>query len=188
MISFLSGKVLKKTDDFAVVLVNGVGYKVYISTDTLSSLTINESVNFEIHTEVKEDSICLYGFINEEDLKMFEHLLSVSGVGPKTAMNITKSFRVSEIVRAIQKAQTQLFTEVSGIGKKLAQKIILELQPKLGKISELSLNATDNELVDALMGLGFTKKEASQMGETIDSTLPLSQRIKLSLKNDKRKN
>ncbi|OGC50075.1 Holliday junction DNA helicase RuvA [candidate division WWE3 bacterium RIFCSPHIGHO2_01_FULL_40_23] len=192
MIGYLKGKTVKLDDTSVIVDVNGVGYKVFLLSNTISTLTNNSINEFYVHTHVKEDQLSLFAFLKHDELKIFQLLLEVSGVGPKTALTILSSLKYEELISAIQKAKVGEFTKISGIGKKLAQKIILELQNKTGKVSDLdlSIGSSDNELIETLLNLGFTKKEASNMTLGIDKDLPLEQKVKISLKkvNEKKRN
>ncbi len=189
MIGYLKGSI-QFVDDTAIVLnVSNVGYRVSVSSKTKELVKLGQILELFIHTHVKEDQLNLFGFITLKDLTTFENLLQVSGVGPKIALNILSTLSSDQINNAIYKAQTSEFSKVSGIGKKLAQKIIVELQTKIGKSVDLDLEITseDKELVEALVSLGFSKKEANVMSAGIDSNLPIRERIKLSLrkKNEK---
>lgn len=184
MISYLHGKVLHKDLNYFEIDVNGVGYKVFSKSTFINTLTFNDVISVFIYTNVKEDDIKLFGFENREEKIIFEVLISVSGVGPKTALAILNSTSVNGIKSAIQNADTEVFMNVSGIGKKLAQKIIVELQSKIGKITELNLKETnDEDVINALKNLGYTYKEAHELSKGVDKNLEIREKIKLSLKN-----
>jgi len=156
VINFLQGKpqILKNK---LLVICNGVGYGVYVGSRVLSQVENLPEVSLYIFTHVKEDKLDLYGFLSEQDLLMFELIVSVSGVGPKIAINIVDQ-GVNKIVDAVQNAKTTFFSAIPRIGKKLAQKIIIELRSKLGSIKELNLaplSAKDRDIYDALLALGF---------------------------------
>lgn len=189
MIGYLKGTIQFIEDSFLVLNVLGVGYRVSISSKTKENMKTGQQQELYIHTHVKEDQLNLFGFPTLRDLATFENLLQVSGVGPKIALNILSTLNSDQVNSAIYKAQTSEFSKVSGVGKKLAQKIIVELQTKIGRLADLDLRATseDKELVEALVNLGFSKKEADGMSMGIDSNLPIRERIKLSLrkKNEK---
>lgn len=184
MISYLHGKVLHKDLNYFEIDVNGVGYKVFSKSTFINTLTFNDVISVFIYTNVKEDDIKLFGFENREEKIIFEVLISVSGVGPKTALAILNSTSVAGIKSAIQNADTEVFMNISGIGKKLAQKIIVELQSKIGKVMELNLKETDDEdVINALKNLGYTYKEAHELSKGVDKNLEIREKIKLSLKN-----
>lgn len=185
MISYLHGKVIHKDLNYLEIDVNGVGYKVFSKSAFIEGLTFNDVASVFIYTNVKEDDIKLFGFETREDKSIFEILISVSGVGPKTALAILNCASASNIKNAIQNADTEIFTNVSGIGKKVAQKIIVELQSKIGKISELNLKETeDDEIIEALKNLGYSYKESQELSKGLDKNLKIEDKIKLSLKNN----
>lgn len=186
MISYLEGILKFKGINNLVVVTNGVGYKVFVPTDVNNSAIIDKSTSLFIHTHVKEDLLDLYGFLSQEDLSMFELLLSVSGIGPKTALNIFSNGKLPKIKEAIVKGDVDFFTTVPRLGRKNAQKIIIELRSKLGSIADLDLTAEDGEtkeIVDALKTFGFSTSEAKEALKGIkDSEGSTSDKIKLALK------
>src|SRR3989338_7758119 len=162
MIGFLNGEVLARDDPNIIINVNGVGYKVLAPGNVLSKVTLNGKLKLFIYTHVREDAISLFGFLDSLDLKLFENLISVSGIGPKTAMNIFSIGSKDQIVSAIISADTSFFKSVPRLGQKNAQKIIIELKNKFGGIADLDLNGEalgSEEVVAALKGFGFTSKE-----------------------------
>ncbi len=183
MIGYLKGKVIRKGETEVVVDVNGVGYKVFLDSATCSKVSFGETLELDIYTHVKEDQLSLFGFTTNENKNFFEMLISVSGVGPKSALAILSLGNAINTIRSIQKAKVEDLTRVPGIGKKLAQKIIVDLQSKVGKLVEIDLTAdSDDELILALLNLGFEKSEALRMSKDVDSELSISDKIKLSLK------
>lgn len=165
MIGYLSGEVVARDDPHIIINVNdGVGYKVLAPKSVLSKATLNGKLKLFIYTHVREDAISLFGFLDSLDLKLFENLISVSGIGPKTAMNIFGVGGREEIVQAIITGNVAFFVGVPRLGKKNAQKIIIELKSKLGSIGDLDLAkidaGEDSEVIVALKGFGFTNKEA----------------------------
>jgi len=164
MIGFLSGEVVARDDPYIVINVSGVGYKVVVANGVLSNLGKNGKVKLFIYTHVREDAISLFGFLDALDLKLFENLISVSGVGPKTAMNIFSIGDREKIIEAIVTNDVSFFSSVPRLGKKNAQKIIIELKSKLGSIEDLDLTKIDvkenSEVITALKQFGFSSKEA----------------------------
>jgi Holliday junction DNA helicase RuvA len=164
MIGYLSGEVVARDDPNIVINVNGVGYKVLAPKSVLAKATLNGKLKLFIYTHVREDAISLFGFLNSLDLKLFESLISVSGVGPKTAMNIFSVGTREEIIQAIVTGDVDFFTGVPRLGKKNAQKVIIELKTKLGSIEDLDLSKIDvkenSEVISALRQFGFSNKEA----------------------------
>ncbi len=155
MIAYLSGKptVYK---DFIIVRTGGVGYQVEVGPRTLSQLP-SEQVELFIHTHVREDRFELYGFLKQEQLSLFKMMIDISGVGPKTALDIVDR-NPEQIVDAVQNARINFFKAIPRIGKKTAQKIILELKSKLGSLKELSLgpkSEKEQDIFEALTSLGY---------------------------------
>ena len=143
MIGFLRGEVFFKEGSSIILDVKGVGYKVLGSRDVLSKATKGSSLELFIYTHVREDNISLFGFLEALDLKLFESLIGVSGIGPKTAMNIFSQGERSEIIAAIATADTSFFKSIPRLGQKNAQKIIIELKNKYGATAELDLSGED---------------------------------------------
>lgn len=180
MIGFLSGIVRSIQGHQAIILVNGVGYTVSLPTN-LHILT-DQKLDLFIHTHVREDALTLFGFKDEASLALFENLLTVSGVGPKSAQSIISAASPEVIKSAIEKSNLNFFTAISGIGKKGAQKIIIELKSKLGKFdADLSSLEGNNGLNQALAQLGFTKTEIISVLSQVDSDKDLSTQIKQAL-------
>ena len=144
MIGFLNGKIELLLNPNVIIDVNGVGYKVLVSEKTYSNLKLGENAKFFIHTHVREDEISLFGFLQAEELRLFEYLISVSGVGPKTALNIFSFGEKSEIENAIIKGDVSFFTSVPRLGTKNAQKIIIELKNKMGGLADIDLSGKDH--------------------------------------------
>lgn len=181
MIGFLSGIVKSVSGSKAILNVGGVGYTVSLPTN--HGLTPNQPAQLYIHTHVREDEISLYGFSQESSLDLFEKLLGVSGVGPKSALTILSAAAPDHIKQAIIGSNLAFFTAISGIGKKGAQKIILELKPKLGRgQADLANLEGNSELDQALTNLGFSKNEIVSVISRIDQTEELGLQIKKALK------
>jgi len=164
MIGYLNGEVVAYDNPHVVVNVGGVGYRVLVSSNVLSKISLGSSLKLFTHTHVREDAIQLYGFSDLSDLKLFEQLIGVSGIGPKTAMNIFSIGSKEEIVQAIITGDVSFFVGVPRLGKKNAQKIIIELKSKLGSVEDLDLTKIDikenSEVIAALKQFGFSSKEA----------------------------
>lgn len=187
MIGFLNGIVEFFDQGRLVVNVNGVGYKVFISSDVLSKTRIGEKIKLHTHTHVREDVLDLYGFLDLLDLRLFENLIGVSGVGPKTALGIFSVGNREIIINSILKGDVSFFTTVPRLGKKNAQKIIIELKGKLGSTGDLDLSSLDSkensEAVNALKSLGFTIGEINNALKEIDGQAKTTEeKIKLALK------
>lgn len=181
MIGMLKGKVIISIDSSLIIDVNGVGYKVSVPKRLINSI---DDITVYTHTHVREDLLELYGFESLEDLKLFELLISVSGVGCKSALGVLSLGKRGEIIKAIQNADATFFTSVPRLGKKNAQKIIIDLKNKLGGTEDIILeSAADTEVLDALQSFGFTEKEASIALRKIDNPdLTTTEKIKAALK------
>jgi Holliday junction DNA helicase RuvA len=162
MIAYLSGKIIYKLNDSIILLVNGVGYQVYISVELYSKIKEGENLELFIYSHIKEDCFDLLGFKTKEELMLFKMLLSVSGVGPKTALLVIGK-GVEQINNAILKADVGFFSQIPRLGLKNSQKIIIELKNKLGGMADLDLSSETKEsieVVEALQSMGYTKKQA----------------------------
>jgi Holliday junction DNA helicase RuvA len=188
MIGFLKGTIELLDRPFVYIDVNGVGYKVLVSDSVYSKLAKTEAIKLFTYTYVREDALELFGFMEVEDLKLFEGLIRVSGIGPKTALNIFSFGERKEIIEAIIKGDVSFFTSVPRLGTKNAQKIIIELKNKMGSGSDLDLSGKDllenAEVVQALKNFGFSVGEAQKAVREIKiQGLNLDEKIKLALKN-----
>lgn len=171
MIGWLSGKVVHTGNNFVILDVDGVGYKVYLASSQFPVLS--SQIELHIHHHVREDINDLYGFETPEALAFFELLLEVPGVGPKMAMNIMSAGNIEKMRDSIIKSDAAVFTAISGIGQKLAAKIIIELKPKLlrgGTVDVSRLGEASQELVDALTSLGYNRSEITK----VLSAMPVS--------------
>jgi len=170
MIAYLQGSAIVKSDHL-IVLTNGVGYLVSVGNKLLRSLEPQgQIVELYIYSHIKEDRFELYGFQSEEELSIFKLLIAISGVGPKTAIALADA-GTDKLIDAVQQAQTSFFTNVPRVGKKLAQKIIIELKSKLGSLQELNLSTLSpkaQDVMDALLGLGFEENTVQTAIATLD--------------------
>ncbi len=187
MIGSLRGKVILKDGLNLLVEVNGIGYRVLVSEKIRAKVNVDSSIFIYTYTLVREDELSLFGFLDLEDLKLFENLISVSGVGPKTAMSIFSVLSREEVINAVMKGDSSAFIPVPRLGTKNAQKIIIELKNKLGDSGSLDLNGLSSEANDevliALMSFGFSRREIGEALKNIDSKAKTSEeKIKLALK------
>lgn len=170
MIGYLRGKVMFLYTDYVLLDVHGVGYRVFIANSTRQKLRLHEEASFFVYTSVREDAIILYGFATQEEYDLFLQLLSVSGIGPKVALGILSSITVEGLCRAIQNKQASVLTKLPGIGKKSAERLILELKDKVafdGGEQELLTIENEADVGDdmvaeamaALQSLGYTQAE-----------------------------
>ncbi|MBU4331857.1 Holliday junction branch migration protein RuvA [Candidatus Parcubacteria bacterium] len=165
MISYLSGKIQSKDLKSLCVNVGGIGYRVYATLRILDKTVIGQEVELYTHLNVREDALELYGFENIEELELFTKLISVSGIGPKSALGVFTIAKAMEIKQAIANGDPALLTRVSGIGKKTADRIIVELRNKIGEIKISgqeygNLAPSDADAIDALIGLGYSRQQA----------------------------
>ncbi len=164
MIAYLKGQAIHQLDSL-IVVCQGVGYGVKVPDRVHQLVGEDGQIELFIHTHVREDALELYGFASREEQSLFELLLDVSGVGPKTAVQIL-NFSSAEIVNAVQQADTSFFSKVPRVGKKLAQKIIIELRSKLGALRELDLQPLSpqhQEVKEALLQLGFAELQIDRV-------------------------
>jgi len=182
MIGSITGKIKLKTDKFLIVDVSGVGYKVCISPDTLVRTKLNSDISLFVHTHVREDSIDLYGFLNREEQEFFEMLINVSGIGPKGALSILSIATLETLRKAISTGDTGYLTKVSGIGKKTAEKIVIELRDKVGE--EKSGTSLQGELdaLEALKSLGYSQNEAREALKKVSPDANTNTKIREALK------
>jgi Holliday junction DNA helicase RuvA len=192
MIGFLSGKIEILKRPFIILDVNGVGYKVLVSENTYSKLTKGAKTKLFTFTYVRDDALDLFGFLEHEDLGLFENLITVSGIGPKTALNIFSFGSRAEIIDAIIKGDVSFFTSVPRLGTKNAQRIIIELKNKMGASSDLDLTGKDfvenAEVLQALKNFGFSAGEAQKALRDIKKQgISAEEKLRLALKNLGRK-
>lgn len=199
MYAYIKGKLAYRHNDYVVVDANGVGYKIHTALSTIESLGAEGAdVRMYTHLYVREDIMSLYGFATQEELGMFELLLTVSGVGPKAAVSLISAVSPSKFGLAVITDDTKMLTRAQGIGSKMAQRIILELRDKIKKEQLIAVSGSTkeqntpdsrgdskvSEAVSALMVLGYTAVEASKAVSTVYSNeADLESIIKGALKN-----
>jgi len=185
MIGYLKGIIKNKDINNLILDVNKVGYLLFVPFFVLEKCYLGEEKEFFVYTHVRESEISLYGFTKLEDKNVFLQLISVSGVGPKTALNIISYGNGTvNIIKAIKNADVDFFTEIKGIGKKTSQRIIVDLKSKIGGIKELDFTTEeDKDLIEALQGLGFSNKEVKKVIKDIGKDFSLEEKVKQALKN-----
>lgn len=159
MISYLEGEIKKIADGYAIVVNDGVGFQVFLSAKTLGGLKEGERASVFVHEYLRENARELYGFMSHSELEFFWRLLDISGVGPRMAMNIIALGSIEELVKNIEKGNIDYISQVSGVGKKTAQKIVIELK---GKLDLTGSEEEDQEVITALKNLGYTKSQARE--------------------------
>jgi len=188
MISRLSGNVVHADTKSIILDVNGVGYKVFANTETLQKASHSKNLRLELFTylAVRENSMDLYGFTDKETLEFFELLISVSGIGPKSALGVLNVATVGTLRSAISSGETSQLTKVSGIGKKTADKIVLELRDKIGALeSEFDSKQIKGEVdvMEALKSLGYSQYEVREALKKVPKEITnTSGRVKEALK------
>ncbi len=188
MIARLQGKLEAIAADSVIVNVNGVGFQVFLPTSTLSTIgNIGKEVKLYTHLHVREDILALYGFGSADELRLFQILTSVSGIGPKLGLSMLSAMNTDQLTMAIATGNADLLTTVPGIGKKIASRIVLELKDKIGagwittQVTEIAQENTD--VLGALISLGYSAAEASRAVASLPGSgnLSLEEKIKLAL-------
>ena len=190
MIAHLKGILEEKFNNSVIIDVNGVGYEVTVSSQDYDNLNLTDQVKIYTYHKISENDEALYGFTSLAAKKLFELLISVNGVGPKAAMSILSLASPEEVRNAIANADSAFVSKAPGVGKKSAERIIVDLSDKVGLpthygatiIKSKEQKPEHDEALDALIALGFPLKEATAALESIDPTLPVEQRIRLALK------
>ena len=183
MFGSIKGKIILKTEKFLIIETNGVGYKVNISPDTLSKTgKIGEESMLWTHTHVRVDILDLYGFLSIPELEFFEMLINVSGIGPKGALSVLSVASIDTLRRAISTSDIAYLTKISGIGKKTAEKIIIELRDKMGEQKQGSSLQGELDALEALKSLGYSQNEAREALKKVSADLDTNKKIREALK------
>ena len=187
MIARISGTVLDIAEKYTIIDVQGVGYKLYCPIDTLASLHLDELASLHTYLVVREDALDLYGFASSDEQTFFEMLISISGIGPKSALGILGMASIDTLKQAIASGDTGYLTKVSGIGRKTAEKIVLELRDKLRTHANTKespgILREESDVVEALKALGYSQNEArDSLKERPESITGTNARIKEALK------
>lgn len=172
MFDYLNGVLEHKTEDYMTIDVHGVGYKVFTSLQSLETLKLGESCKVYTFLHVKEDDMVLYGFASREELKMYRLLNSVNGVGPKAALAVLSTYGVGDLARILVTKDHLKLTKAPGVGKKIAERIVLELKDKISTEEAIGVGMdtlvpshnmagdAQGEAVEALVALGYTNQDA----------------------------
>jgi holliday junction DNA helicase RuvA len=186
MISQLQGTISYKSARFVILDVHGVGYKVSVGLDTMDKLPTDGSVvRLWTYLAVREDALDLYGFMSEDELAFFELLIGISGIGPKSALTILTTATIPTIKKAVAHSDGLYLSKVSGIGRKTAEKIVLELKNKLHSTEEERAEAMRDEgdALEALKAIGYSEREAREaLKKVSDSVTDTGERIKQAIK------
>ncbi len=187
MIAILEGILEYRGADSVIVNAGGIGFRVYVPGSTLSQLgAIDDKVSLYTHLHLREDNVSLYGFVSEEELALFKNLISVSGIGPKAALALLSALNPEQLVIAITSGSIDLISQVPGIGRKMANRIVIDLKSKLErewKEAALPLAAENADVVSALTSLGYSLREATQAASSLanSSELNLEEKVKQAL-------
>ncbi len=191
MIAHLVGKITEKLDNSVIIDVQGVGYEVTIPASEIGNINLEDQIKFYTYHAIRENSEELYGFSSLTAKRLFEMLISVNGVGPKAAVSILSLGRPEDVRNAIANADTKFIAKASGIGKKSAERVIVDLRDRVGAPSRIGATEAktiqaeplpEDEALDALIALGFPLKEATAALAEVDHNLSIEDRIRLALK------
>ncbi len=195
MISFLKGKLADKESSFACIDCNGVGYEVEIPLSTFEKLPeLDQNVHVHVHFHMTDDGIRLFGFHTRAEKNMFRKVISISGIGPKLALSILSTLNVSSIVNAILLNDTKILSTVSGLGKKKAQRLIIELKDKVGDVISHEIQGDEvtefdtnySEALTALVTLGYKQHEIAKVLRTVKESgelLSVEEIVKRTIKH-----
>lgn len=191
MIAHIKGIIAEKFLNSVIVDVHGVGYELTVTAPDFDNINLGDEIKFYTYHSIRENSEELYGFSSLAAKKLFELLISVQGVGPKAGISILSLASPEEVRNAIANADAAFVAKAQGVGKKSAERVIVDLRDKVGIPSrygatDIIAKASENkpdEALDALIALGFPLKEATAILEKVDPNLPVEERIKLALKN-----
>lgn len=191
MIATLSGKISEKTNEAIVIESGGVGYGVFVDFEDFGALDTGQNAKLYIHEHIRENSHDLYGFTKLENKALFEQLLSVNGVGPKMALAILSVASASHVRSAIAGGDTKFISQAPGVGKRVAERVVVDLKDKVGLASDelatsfLNTPAANpnDEALQGLVALGYSVNDAAQALEKVDKKLKVEERIKAALKN-----
>ena len=189
MIAYLRGKIKNKGQGYIILDVRDVGYKVFVNETVYAESDIGQETEFYIYQNVREDSLSLFGFNALDQLEMFELLLSISGIGPKSALGVLGIASTEDIKDSIARGDSSLLVKVSGIGKKTAERVVLDLREKVGRVAHNTKQTADGGMlasgdeIDALMALGYSMMQARDALRQVDSDIKDSgERIKAALR------
>ena len=192
MIASIKGTVTHIDQKYAIVETGGIGYKVHLTADSIHGLKLNSAASLWIYMVVRDDAMDLYGFPSKKEKDFFELLISVSSIGPKSAMNILSLVHSDTLASAIRSGSTSHLVKVSGIGRKTAEKIVMELKDKIGSVGSLSgvsgeefsqAMSSDMDAIEALKALGYDADEAREALKKIDKKIEdTGAKVKAALK------
>lgn len=185
MIAYLNGKIINKANKYIILLVDNIGYEIFLPEKFLSKVKVEQELKIYVYHKQREDSQELYGFKSLEERGFFTQLVSVSGVGPKSALSVLSIADIKDLKKAIVSGNADMFKKVSGIGTKTAERIVIELKNKLGSVNVMREGgqAQLDEVFEALNALGFSDNEIRSVYTKIPKGLEsVSDKIKAALK------
>jgi holliday junction DNA helicase RuvA len=194
MIATLTGVIAEKLLDVVVVDVQGVGYGIFVTSEDYGQLAQGQNAKVYVHEHIREATHDLFGFVKLDTKKLFELLLGVNGVGPKMALNILSIGSADQVRRAIAGGDVKFIQRATGVGKRVAERVVVELKDKVGlegvDLSTTGLLTSENvlnqdEAVEALVSLGYSPQDASKALQRVDGGLSVEERVKLALKGGK---
>jgi Holliday junction DNA helicase RuvA len=191
MIATLTGKISEKTLDVVVVDCGGVGYGLFVTFEDYGALNEGQEIRLYVYEHIRENAHDLFGFRTMETKRLFEQLLSVNGVGPKMALSILSVANAQAVRAAIASGDTKFISQASGVGKRVAERVVVDLKDKVGLaasddatgfLATSAVNPND-EALQALVALGYSVQDASEALKNVDAKLPAEERIRLALKH-----
>lgn len=188
MYNYITGKLIEKTTEYIVLDVNGIGYELYLNKRDLMNTFVDDIITVYTHLNVKEDEMSFIGFLDKNDKVIFRRLIEVSGIGVKSAIGILSMFNAEELIMALETGDINLISKCPGVGKKTAQRMILELQGKLVITAENNKMTSDTESAkeafEAMKSLGFNDNDIKKVFNNIEDIdrLDTQDIIKLALK------
>jgi Holliday junction DNA helicase RuvA len=187
MIAFLEGVIREKQPDQVVIDIRGVGYGVYVANEDLNLLELDRPAKLYVHEYIREQAHDLFGFSQKTTKLLFEKLLEVNGVGPKMALNMLSIGSADNLKKAIAEGDIVFLQTASGVGRRVAERVVVDLKDKVGLLSSGSATdflqlSSDDEAAQALMGLGFNSAEAARALSGIDKNLSVEKKVKQALR------
>ena len=183
MLAFVSGQVVSKTEKEVILAVGPLGLRLLVAVSTANQVKIGSEVKLVTYLHVREDLLELYGFLTDEELNLFKKLLAVSGIGPKSALNILSLIEPQKLKVAVVTGRVEVLTQISGIGRKTAERIIIELKNQFKNEVDQETQLVDADLISALTQLGYSRDQARQAAQNLPENADnLSAQVKASLK------
>ncbi len=183
MIGYLKGNIKAKTEKTLLIDVKGVGYSIFTTAALIQESKVGQEIEIYTHTYVREDVLEIYGLASQEEIEFFKKLITISGVGPKSALGIFEVAKLEDLKKAIANGDASLLTKVSGIGKKTAELIVVKLKDKNIELTDTESLGAAGEAIDALMGLGYSAADARAALNQITPDITLTEdKVKAALK------